>query len=68
MEGSPYSNSVLTLLNVTHHSLLIAGFNPASYPDGKIPKELEGVSLQDYERNKMEVLLQVVSKWEREDV
>ena len=45
----------------------LAGINPLLYPDGKIPKELEGVTLHEYERNKMETLLQVVSKWERED-
>lgn len=46
---------------------ILAGVSAAQFPDQKIPKEFEGVSLHDYERNKMETLLQVVSKWEREE-
>lgn len=45
----------------------IAGVNASNFPDGKIPKDLEGVSMEEYEKQKMETLLQVVSKWERED-
>lgn len=46
---------------------IIAGVVAANFADGKIPKELEGIPLEEYERQKMETLLQVVSKWERDD-
>jgi hypothetical protein len=36
---------------------MVAGVNASSFPDGKIPKELEGISTVEFEKNKMENLL-----------
>jgi hypothetical protein len=35
---------------------------------GKLPRELDGKTPHELERHKMENLLQVVSKWERDEV
>lgn len=56
----------ITLLKLSPN-LTKSGVVAANFADGKIPKELEGIPLEEYERQKMETLLQVVSKWERDD-
>ncbi|CAD8183512.1 unnamed protein product [Paramecium octaurelia] len=56
----------ITLLKLSPN-LTKSGVKASNFPDGKVPKEFENTSLEEYEKQKMENLLQVVSKWERED-
>ena len=37
--------------------IYLAGINASSFPDGKIPKDYEGLSSLDYEKVKMENFL-----------
>ncbi|CAD8084047.1 unnamed protein product [Paramecium primaurelia] len=60
------THSGITLLKLSRN-LTKFGIKASNFPDGKVPKELENMSIKEYEKQKMENLLQVVSKWERED-
>jgi len=61
------TNGGVTLVKLSPN-LTRSGLKAKHFPDSKIPKDLEGMSTEDYEKLKMENLLTVVSKWEREDV
>jgi len=45
-----------------------SGPNLSKYEDPKkIPEDLKNISVEEYEKNKMEKLLAVAAKWERDD-